>query len=803
MAPSMAFGNGRLGLIGLLYWTSGALGLVYEVAFSKYLGYVFGATAHASSAVLVAFMGGLALGAAIAGRIDKHLERPLLAYGIAEVLIGVFCETVPLSFDKLTAVYVSFAMRHPDALATISVFRALLAMLVVLVPAAGMGATLPLLARFIEGSDPLRSRRLLARLYAINTAGGAAGSLLSAYAIIPALGLARTMHVSAALSLTIGFTAIVLGLQRAPVRPSDAFEDEMEGGPERASFAGEAQSAQIPIGDALVLGAASGFLVFTSEVVFVHLLALVIGTSVYAFGLMLAIFLVCLSAGTPIATKLAARFGKEAVGISFAFAGLALAASLVIWDKLPPLFIALGPVVRTWHGRELVRGLSAFFALVVPVVAMGTSFPLVLRAIRARTVGADVGKLTAANTLGSIAGSLIGGFVLLSTFGSQRSLTILAVLYVAFAVFAARRARGLARLRVAALSGVAVLAAALVPRWNLARLTSGANVYFDEGVVPKGIVEALWEDIHGGVTTVVRDPESGLRTLLTNGKFQGNDGPEIQDNRGIVHVPVLFAQSRKKAMVIGLGTGTSAGTIAAYDFQAIDLVELAPAIIESARTTFAGVNHRVLEDPRVKLFVEDGRNLLLVNPKKYDVISIEVSSIWFAGAANLYSREFYELAKSRLEPGGVLQQWVQLHHTNRRILATVLGTIRSVFSHVILSVVGHQGIVVASERPLKVTHGHMHELERIGSVKEALGGHRLLDYARGILLDEKGIDALVADVAEEHGLRARHLVSTDENLFLEYATPKANVPTADDIPDTIAYLKSYRQSDILREHILP
>jgi spermidine synthase len=800
MAPSMAFGRGRLGLIGFLYWTSGALGLIYEVAFSKYLGYVFGATAHASSAVLVAFMGGLALGAAIAGRIDKHLERPLFAYGVAEVLIGAFCEAVPLSFDKLTTVYVSFAVRHPDALATISVFRALLAMLVVLVPAAGMGATLPLLARFIEGSDPLRSRRLLARLYAINTLGGAAGSLLSAYAIISALGLARTMHVSAAISLTIGFTAIVLGLQRAPVRPSDAFEEEAASVPASTS---EAESAQIPIGDALVLGAASGFLVFTSEVVFVHLLALVIGTSVYAFGLMLAIFLVCLSAGTPIATKLAARFGKDAVGISFAVAGLALAASLVIWDKVPPLFIALGPVVRTWHGRELVRGLSAFFALVVPVVAMGTSFPLVLRAVRGSTVGADVGKLTAANTLGSIAGSLIGGFVLLSTFGSQRSLTIIAVLYVAFAVFAARRARGLARLRVAALSGAAVLAAVLVPRWNLARLTSGANVYFDEGVVPKGIVEAIWEDIHGGVTTVVRDPESGLRTLLTNGKFEGNDGSEMHDNRGLVHVPVAFAKNRNKAMVIGLGTGTSAGTIAAYDFEEIDIVELAPAIIESARTTFAGVNHRVLEDPRVKLFVEDGRNLLLVNPKRYDVISIEVSSIWFAGAANLYSLEFYELAKNRLEPGGVLQQWMQLHHTNRRILATVLGTIRAAFPHVILSVVGHQGIVVASESPLKVTHGHMHELERIGYVKEALGGHRLLDYVRGILLDDKGIDALVAEVAEEHGLRARHLVSTDENLFLEYATPKANVPTTDDIPDTIAYLKRYRQSDILREHILP
>jgi spermidine synthase len=256
-------------------------------------------------------------------------------------------------------------------------------------------------------------------------------------------------------------------------------------------------------------------------------------------------------------------------------------------------------------------------------------------------------------------------------------------------------------------------------------------------------------------------------------------------------------------MVIGLGTGTSAGTLAAYDFQQIDVIELSPAIIETARTTFAGVNHHVLEDKRVRLFVEDGRNRLLVQPTRYDVITIEISSIWFAGAANLYSQQFYELAKKRLEPGGVLQQWVQLHHTNRRNVAAVLGTVRATFPHVLVAVVGHQGIIVASEKPLKVSHAHMAELEHIGYVKDALGGHRLLDYARGMLLDEQGIDAFLRDVADEHGVAPSRLVSTDENLFLEYATPKTNVPTADDIPDTIAYLTAYRRSDLLRDHITP
>jgi spermidine synthase len=819
---AMPSGKGRLGLIGLLYAVSGALGLVYEVTFSKYLGYVFGATAYASSAVLVAFMGGLALGAAVASRIDRHLQRPLLAYGVAELLIGIFCEGVPLSFTKLSAFYVSFATTHPNALATISVVRALLAMIVVLVPAAGMGATLPLLARFIESAksseEPPQARRLLARLYAINTFGGAAGSLASAYWIIPSLGLARTMHVSAAISLAIGAIAIALGLGNDPVRSDEALAaaHEAETEPEKkqeekaklkavgtSPSMSPAMPTNVPIGDALVLGAASGLLVFATEVVFVHLLALVIGTSVYAFGLMLAIFLVCLAAGTPIATRLSARFGNHAIGISFAIAGFALGASLIVWDKLPPLFVALGPIVRSWHGRELVRGLAAFFALVIPVVAMGTSFPLVLRAVRASTVGADVGKLTVANTLGSIGGSIVGGFVLLPRFGSQTSLTIIAVVYLAFALFSVRGVRGVPLMRIAALAGGAILVFILVPKWDLARLTSGANVYFDEGVVPKGVVETMWEDVHGGVTTVVRDNATNLRTLLTNGKFEGNDGPEIQDNRGFAHLPALFAENRRRAMVIGLGTGTSAGTIAAYDFEKIDIVELSPAIIQTARTTFAGVNHHVLADPRVQLFVEDGRNLLLVRPTLYDVVSIELTSIWFAGAANLYSQQFYELVKKRLEPGGVLQQWAQLHHTNRRNLATVLGTVRSAFPHVLLAVVEHQGIIIAGTKPLTVTHQHMRELERLGYVKDALAGRRPLDLVRGIVLDESGIDAFVHDVAEENGLLAPRLVSTDENLFLEYATPRANVPTADDTPDTLAYLAAYRRSDLLKTHVLP
>ncbi|AKU96310.1 hypothetical protein AKJ09_02974 [Labilithrix luteola] len=430
-----------LSLIAILYGVSGALGLVYEVAFNKYLGGVFGTTAYASSAVLVAFMGGLALGAHLASRLDARIRRPLLAYGIAEAIIGAFCMLAPFGFTLLNTAHGWCAARHPDALTMLDAVRAGLAVVVALVPAAGMGATLPLLARFVASEDPVRGKRLLARLYAINTLGGALGSLVCAYAIVPGLGLTWTMRSAATLSLGIGIVAMLLGREREIELPTVAADSAPEVGSESAA------SPFFPMREAIVLSAASGMLVFGCEIVFVHLLGLALGKTGYAFGLMLAIFLVCLSFGTPVATKLADRFGAGAMAIGLTVSGLLLLASVVLWERMPSLFVLLDPVFGSWGARELVRAVVAFAALALPVVSMGTTFPLVLRAARSATIGADVGKLTVANTAGSILGSLAFGFGLLPRLGPETSLLAVAVVYVVLAVFANRKGSSSARAR--------------------------------------------------------------------------------------------------------------------------------------------------------------------------------------------------------------------------------------------------------------------------------------------------------------------------------------------------------------------
>jgi spermidine synthase len=781
------------GLVVKLYLVSGALGLIYEVTFAKYLALSFGVTAAAASAVLVAFMGGLALGAFLTGRFERRVTRPLFLYGLVELAIGGFCLLAPALFQLVTRLYVLLAART-DSLAILSGVRATLAIAIVAVPAVGMGSTLPLLARFVHGlfvdQSSRQANQKLATLYGINTLGGALGSLGSAYLLLPNLGLSLSLRACAVVSLSIGVLSIVLGRD---------YRVATSLGVAAASARDESQAAApdalLPSA-AYLLASLSGLLVFSCEVIATHLLALVIGTSVYAFGLMLAIFLVCLSLGTPLARWLERRLPRGALPVSLGLSGIALMLSLPIWDQLPRLFVALGPFVRSWHGRELVRGLAAFAALAVPVTLMGTTFPLILRAARGSHVVRDIGRITSANTLGSIAGSLLAGFLVLERLGSYGSLMLVALGYLLGSLLAESRPRlGLRPSYLIAAGGV--LICVLLPPWNLQRLTSGTNVYFDQGVVENGVLESIREDVHGGVTTVVRDPITNERTLLTNGKFQGNDSREVTQNKGLGYLPSFFAERTDRALLIGMGTAVTAGALAEFPYRRIDIAELAPAIVDAARTTFAEVNAHVLEDPRTRVLEEDGRNVLLINHARYDVVTVEVSSIWFAGAANLYNREFYQIARSRLSVGGVLQQWIPFHHTNRRTVTTILATIREAFPHVALFVDGHQGHILASLAPLQA------RLRRIEGFADAHQLHedQLLAYVRGAILDTDAVDAFIRDTALSQELEADQLISSDDNLALEYLTPKGNVPTADSIPTTLGYLYEYKPVGIVRAHV--
>ncbi|HYP90462.1 MAG TPA: fused MFS/spermidine synthase, partial [Polyangiaceae bacterium] len=589
--------------------------------------------------------------------------------------------------------------------------------------------------------------------------------LLAAYAILPLLGMSATVLVAAFGSACVGGLAIYFGW-RAPLSSPVA-------GP-GTSGVHNANGVVQNVVTAYVVAAASGALVFAAEVIFTHLLALLIGNSAYAFGLILAAFLSCLFLGASRAAAVQKRFGQAALPFGLILTGLALVCTLPLWDKLPLVFEGTGELLSSFAAREAARGAIAFVMLLVPTVFMGLTFPLLLQRVASSDdVGIWIGRLTTVNTLGAVLGSLATGYVLLPALGSQRALFTVALVFVAAGLLTTQLVRGRARLLAFSLAASAVVVWIASPRWDLARLTAGTNVYFDGWSEPDE-VPFVRDDVLGGVTTVTRS--NGVYTLYTNGKFQGNTGWEMNAQRFFAHYPSIFVSRFERALIIGLGTGTTLGTIASYPWKNIDLVEISPAIVEAADRYFSSVNGGALHDPRLSLHLGDGRNFLLVEPRHYDLVSMELTSIWFSGAASLYSQEFYRLVAEHLAERGVFQQWVQLHHVRRKDFATVVHTLRSVFPHVALFYGGQQGILVASMQPLAASEARVEELQARPEVQaKTPAGRPLMSLLDDVLVTGSDLDRFLEASAREAGQPLAELVSTDGNLYLEYATPRGNV----------------------------
>jgi spermidine synthase len=269
----------------------------------------------------------------------------------------------------------------------------------------------------------------------------------------------------------------------------------------------------------------------------------------------------------------------------------------------------------------------------------------------------------------------------------------------------------------------------------------------------------------------------GVYTMWTNGKYQGDNGPQMSAQHAFADVPTMFLPRFGRALVVGLGTGTTLAATASYPFERIDLAELSPGILKAAAQFFGNVNDGVLGEPRVHVDPQDGRNLLLVGAERYDLVTIELTSIWFAGAANLYNREFYETAARRLTDGGVLSQWIQLHHTTLREIASQIATARAVFPHAAFFIRGDQGMLVASLSPLSAHPRRDADLD-------------------DLVLAEESLDAFVDSVCAQVGTPRADLISTDDNLRLEYATPRNNVPGMPSILETASSLRRWRRPEV-------
>ncbi len=762
---------------GAMFVVSGFAALMYQVMFSKSLALTFGSTSTATYTVLAVYMGGMALGAWLGGRLAQGRSDALKLYAWCELGIGAYCVATPLIFKGIQALYVALASGVPPDAGMLTVLRTLLGAFALLVPTVLMGATLPVLARFFE----LRAATLgtsVALLYGANTVGAALGALLAGYWILPELGVWRTTLTAAALNLGVAWLALRLARRPLPEGQPVA--------PPPAAVPGVTGAEARRLGRiALVVLTVGGVVTLALEINYIHLLAVVAGNSVYAFSLMLFAFLLGLGAGAEVARRLL----RLPVSLPLALAWLEFALAAVIlggvflWDGLPAYFASFEqyPLPREFAAREVVRGAVCWVAMFPPAVLIGALYPLAMECVGRAHPDAPIaalGRAAGLNTAGNIVGVLAAGFWLLPAVGALRSVQLLAaiclILGLATIAWTALKRRPLAWAPAAA---VVLLLIAQPRSFDYTALASGANVYF-AGQDYGREIDAV-ESVDGGLTTVARGApvvEGGRvpLVLLTNGKFQGSNGGEVPAQVGIGLSPLLHTPARGSALVIGYGTGMSARVIADAGFRELEIVELSADIVRLANRHFADINARVSERRGVRTYITDGRNFLMLQPRSYDVVSIEISSIWFAGAAALYNREFYRLVKRRLAPHGVLQQWVQLHHVDATDILHVLSSVRAEFEHVWLYFIGTQGIIIATNSPdARPSAQNAAIIDATPALKGLLAsvGGSARDLLERRLLEPAATDLFLSSF----GMPAPFWISTDDNLRLEYSTPRGNV----------------------------
>ncbi len=797
--------------LSAIFAVSGFAGLVYQVLFAKCLALTFGSTAVATTVVLATFMGGLAFGTWVGGLWAPRLRSCVRAYAVAEAAVALWCIATPWLLSAVQGFYVRLGQGTNPGHWSLLALQLVLGSLILVPPTFLMGLTAPLLTQHLTGRGE-GAGGTVALLYGANTVGAAAGALISGYVLLPALGIRGTLSLGVLLNLTAAAGAWLLSSRLTlhagqPTRGRDGIDGSVAqpslgelsiGRPDGAHSLGLVAVALLAVG---------GFVTFGLESTYVHLLAVVAGNSAYAFSLMLFAFLIGLGGGASVARR---RFVSTIdVPMALIMAELALAASVLLgvylWESIPGYFSTFAgyATTRSFGAREFVRFAVCSLAMVPPAFFIGFLYPVamegVARAFPGRVVPA-IYRTSALNTAGNILGALVTGFLLLPRLGSLRTLHVCAGLSLMLALVATIVLRRAAWKAWLSLAGVSALLVAQPASFDMTELSTGANVYFlRQGW---GRVIDYAESLDGGLTSVAESqvPSGGkLLTLLTNGKFQGDDNKdkELVAQSSFAIAPLLHSPLRGRALVIGLGTGTSGRVLSDAGFGEIDVVELSEDIVRMATAHFGSVNGAFLKRPGVTTYVTDGRNYLLLQPRLYDVISMEISSIWFAGASSLYNQEFYDLVRRRLRPDGVFQQWVQLHRISTWDITTVLATVRSRFRYVWLYFLGGQGIIVASNAEALPGPEALARLEGepgLAATKSLFGGS-FMSVLFGRLLTPTGLDRLLRE-AGNGVIDDPRFLATDDNLSLEFSTPRGNVRDyTRSLGENVGFLARYRSSD--------
>lgn len=741
-------------LLTLLAFGSGCAALIYEIVWFRQLGLSVGSGAVSLAVILATFMGGTGLGSFLFPRWVRARRNPLVVCAAIEAGIGVFGLLGLVLIPLVGRAYLSWAGYGLDGF----LVRGAVGAACLLPPTLLIGATLPALARLIpHGTDGVTPIGVswLGLIYGANIAGAVAGCLLAGFYLLRVHDIVTATLAAVAINVMVAGLALLWGWL-AGGRPPEPVGAETDG---NVSF----RAVYIVIG-------LSGFSAIAAEAVWTRTLGLLFGASVYTLSVVLAVFLAGLGIGSGIGAWLArsqAHARAALGGCQLLLAGAIAWTASTIVESLPywPIDPSLATHVAFNFQTDLVR---ALWALLPPTLLWGASFPLALAAARSgtRDPGRLVARVYAANTAGGVGGALAATLLLVPALGSGGAQQVLVGLSTAggLLLLASRTKRSLS-LAAGAVFATLLLMASVPPMSGLLI----AHGRFAVSWVGKS--DIVYAEEGRDASVAVSEFSNGVRTFHVAGKIQASSAPrDMRLQRMLGHLTTLTAFRPRSVLVIGNGAGVTAGAVTVDpSVEAVTIVEIEPLVTKAAGYWFASENLHALDSPKVEVTIDDGRHFLLTTPDRFDAVTVDPLDPWVRGAANLYTLEFLEAARERLNPGGVMTMYIQLFETTREAVASAVATFMEVFPTATVWGNTYQGqgydlVLLGSVEPLHVD---------LDELAERLGRPEYAPVARS--LDEIGFQMPV-DLFATFGGGGNDLarwtegapINRDRNLRLEY-----------------------------------
>jgi spermidine synthase len=662
--PFPRTGPRYLPLLLILFLGSGCAALIYEIVWFQLLQLVIGSSAISLAVLLGTFMGGMCLGSLALPRFISASRHPLRVYALLELgiaLAGVAVMFAMPAVGRLYTTMVGYGM--PGIL-----LRAIVCIACLLPPTVLMGATLPAIARWVEATP--RGVSWLGFFYGGNTLGAVAGCLVAGFYLLRLHDMTTATWAAVALNVTVALLASILSAfapfaETVPA-PTDAAADQL---PTRSA------SAMI-----LVAIGLSGLCALGAEVVWTRILSLLLGATVYTFSIILAVFLVGLGLGSSAGSLIARSSVRPRLALAvcqllqvaaITWAAYAMARTLPYW----PVDASLKTSTAVKFQLDLAR---CAWAILPSAALWGASFPLALAALAGdgRDPARLVGRAYAANTVGAIFGAVGTAMFLVPAFGTQRTQIVLLGLSLVAAACAGTPLRG-RRLVVLALGAVAAVALAMrlpaIP-WQLvaygrqiATTDYGASrIYFGEGM---------------NATVAVSETPGGARFFHVSGKTEASSlVKDMRLQRMLGHIPALLHPQPRSVLIVGCGAGVTAGSFVLHpSIERIVICDIEPLIPQVVATYFRTENYDVVRDPRVQIVYDDARHFVATTTEKFDLITSDPIHPWVKGSATLYSQEYFELCRARLNPGGLLTQWVPFYEADRAVVQSQIATFFAAF----------------------------------------------------------------------------------------------------------------------------